>query len=273
MSFIDDLHQRWFKHNTLICVGFDPDLARIPAHFGQGKDAILAWGKTIVDQTADLCCAYKPQIAHFAALGAEDVLLDLIRYIKEVAPQVPVILDSKRGDIGTTAERYAVEAFERFQADAVTINPYLGVDSIAPFTSYRDKGVIVLCRTTNPSAVELQNMRLENGRTLYQQVAYQAAGEWNEHGNLGLVVGATWPKEMSEIRAIVGDMPFLVPGLGAQGGDAAEVMKRGKTADGAGLIISSSRAIIFASQGEDFAESVRQATLDLQQQISSLRAL
>lgn len=273
MSFFNDLHQRWFHHNTLVCVGFDPDPDRIPAHFGQGKAAILAWAQTIVDQTADLCCAYKPQIAHFAALGAEDVLLDIIAYIRTHAPGVPVILDSKRGDIGSTAERYAREAFERFAADAVTINPYLGVDSIAPFTQYHDKGVIVLCRTSNESAMELQNLRLENGRTLYQQVAYQAAGQWNEHGNLGLVVGATWPKEMSEIRAIVGDMPFLVPGLGAQGGDAAEVMRRGKTADGAGLIISSSRAIIFASQGEDFAEQVRQATLKLHGQINELRQL
>lgn len=233
-------------------------MKRLPESLRSGE-GLFEWGMNIIDATAPFACAFKPQIAHFAALGAEDILQDLIKHVHAMHPGIPVILDSKRGDIGSTAERYAREAFERYEADAVTVNPYLGFDGIEPFCDYQDKGVIVLCRTSNPSAADLQGLTLDNGRKLYQQVAMTAAEKWNQHGNLALVVGATWPKEMGEIRSLVGDMPFLVPGLGAQGGDAKAVLTQGKTEQGSGLMISSSRGIIYASQDEQYASHAAQA--------------
>ncbi|WP_119394859.1 orotidine-5'-phosphate decarboxylase [Salinibius halmophilus] len=262
MSFSTDLRNRWQQQDTLVCVGIDPDIKRLPEHL-RSAEGLFEWGMNIIDATAPYACAFKPQIAHFAALGAEDILQDLIKHVHRMHPGLPVILDSKRGDIGSTAERYAREAFERFEADAVTVNPYLGFDGIEPFTEYQDKGVIVLCRTSNPSAAELQGLTLENGNKLYQQVAITACEKWNQNNNLALVVGATWPDEMGEIRQLVGDMPFLVPGLGAQGGDAEAVLQQGKTADGTGLMISSSRGIIFASEDETYAESAGQAAMAL----------
>jgi orotidine-5'-phosphate decarboxylase len=236
----------------------------MPAPLRGRPDAFFEYCRAIVDATADLVCAFKPQIAYFAAERGEESLERLMRYIAERHPHVVRILDAKRGDIGSTAEQYAREAFERYDADAVTVNPYMGGDSLAPFTRHADRGVIVLCRTSNPGGSDLQF--LEVGREpLYQRVARAATNDWNENGNLGLVVGATFPNELAEVRAIVGDMPLLVPGIGAQGGDVVATLKAGRTADGTGLVINSSRAILYASEGDDFAaraRAVAQATRD-----------
>ncbi len=210
----------------------------------------------IVDATADLACAFKPQIAYFHAARAEDQLEALIAHIHTRHPGVPVILDAKRGDIGATAEQYAREAFERYRADALTVNPYMGFDSIAPYLAYPDRGLIVLCRTSNPGGSDLQNLELANGRRLYEHVAELVAGPWNLHGQNALVVGATFPEELARVRQIVGDLPLLVPGIGAQGGDIDATLRAGATCAG-GLMINSSRAILYASDGEDFAEAAR----------------
>ncbi len=231
---------------------------------------IFQFNKAIVDATADLVCSYKPQFAHYAAYDAEDQLERTIDYIQSTYPDVPVILDSKRGDVGNTAERYALEAFERYHADAVTVNPYLGGDSLEPFLKREDKGVIILCRTSNPGARDIQDLPVGN-RKLYHVIAELAAQKWNSRGNCSLVVGATYPRELAEIREIVGDMPFLVPGVGAQGGDVAQAVQNGRTQSGAGLMVSSSRAILYASPREDFAEAARKATATLRDQINAAR--
>jgi len=229
----------------------------------------LKW--KIGEATADLVCAYKPQFAHYAAYEAEDQLERTIEYIHRAHPGVPVILDAKRGDIGNTAERYAIEAFERYGADAVTVNPYLGGDSLEPFLRHAERGVLVLCRTSNPGASDLQDLPV-GGRPLYQVVAELAASRWNSRGNCLLVVGATYPRELAAVRALVGDMPLLVPGVGAQGGDVRQVVANGRTCSGSGLIISSSRAILYASAGEDFAAAARGATARLREEINASRA-
>lgn len=263
VSFYQTLQRRWHDSNSLVCVGLDPQPERFPEPFQHSATGIFEFNQAIIDATHDLVCAYKPQIAHYAALGAEDQLEETIDYIQTEYPGIPVILDSKRGDIGSTATMYARESFERYEADAVTVNPYMGWDTIEPFARYKDKGVIVLCRTSNPSASELQNLKLESGEPLFARIARQAAEHWNQHQNLALVVGATAPAELASVRQIVGDMPILVPGLGAQGGDAEAVMRAGLTAQGDGLIINSSRGITYASDKDDFAEAARQATQDL----------
>jgi orotidine-5'-phosphate decarboxylase len=270
MNFMQALRQRWNRANSLVCVGLDPEPAKFPAHLREHPDAVFEFNRVIVDATADLVCCYKPQIAHFAALGAESTLTRLIEHIHANHPGVPVILDAKRGDIGSTAQNYAIEAFERYRADAVTVNPYLGRDSVQPFLDRADRGVIVLCRTSNAGAGDLQDLDVD-GRPLYQHVAEKVARDWNDNGNCALVVGATWPKQLGEVRAIVGDVPFLVPGVGAQGGDVEQLVDNGKTADGTGLMISSSRAILYAGSGEDFADAARAATLALRDQINRCR--
>jgi orotidine-5'-phosphate decarboxylase len=270
MHFIDRLRQRWHEAGTLVCVGLDPEPAKFPARVKDDADAVLAFCRAIVDATADLACAFKPQIAHFAALGAEDALQRLIAHIHAAHPGVPVILDSKRGDIGSTAQNYASEAFDRYAADAVTVNPYLGRDSVQPFLDRADKGVVILCRTSNAGAGDLQDL-LVDGRPLYQHVAAKVANEWNANRNCLLVVGATWPQQLREVRAIVGDVPFLVPGVGAQGGDVEAVVANGCTADGTGLLVSSSRAILYASDGDDFADAARNAARDLRDSINTAR--
>jgi orotidine-5'-phosphate decarboxylase len=252
---------------SLVCVGLDPEIERFPAHLRDRTDAILAFNRAIIDATADLVCAYKPQIAHYAAAGAEDQLQDTLRYIRQRAPGVPIILDAKRGDIGSTAEKYAREAFERYRADAVTINPYLGRDSAEPFLQYADKGIVILCRTSNAGSGEFQNLQVGD-RKLYQIVAERVAGEWNARGNCLLVVGATYPGELADIRARTGEMTFLVPGVGAQGGDVDEAVRNGRAKQGAGLVINSSRGILYAGSGEDFAAAARRATLDLRAAIT-----
>jgi orotidine-5'-phosphate decarboxylase len=270
MSFMQALRTRWKQADSLVCVGLDPEPAKFPVQFADDADAVFNFCRAIVDATAPYVCSFKPQIAHFAALGAEDALQRLIAHIHAAHPGIPVILDSKRGDIGSTAQHYATEAFDRYAADAVTANPYLGRDSVQPFLDRTDRGVVILCRTSNPGAGDLQDLEVA-GRPLYQHVAEKVAREWNGNGNCALVVGATWPEQLREVRAIVGDMPFLVPGVGAQGGDVEAVAKNAKTADGTGLIVSSSRAILYASNGADFAQAATQAAKALRDDINRYR--
>ncbi|UGB44906.1 orotidine-5'-phosphate decarboxylase [Frateuria edaphi] len=276
MHFMQSLHQAWQRNDSLVCVGLDPEPAKFPAHLRDTSDAVYTFCRAIVDATADLVCAYKPQIAHFAALRGEDALERLIAHIHDAHPGVPVILDAKRGDIGSTAQHYATEAFERYRADAVTLNPYLGRDSIQPFLDRADKGVILLCHTSNPGAADLQDLIVEstNGERLplYQHLARTIARDWNANGNCALVTGATWPEQLAQVRVLVGDMPLLVPGIGAQGGDVEAVLRHGRTADGTGLMISSSRAILYAGDGEDFDAAARKATEALRDQINRCRA-
>ncbi|HVO44788.1 MAG TPA: orotidine-5'-phosphate decarboxylase [Steroidobacteraceae bacterium] len=269
-GFIRQLGASWQTRDSLVCVGLDPEIERFPRHIAEQPSPIFQFNKAIIDATADLVCAYKPQFAHYAAYEAEDQLERTIEYIHRTYPGVPVILDSKRGDVGNTAERYAIEAFERYGADAVTVNPYLGGDSLEPFLRFEDRGVIILCRTSNAGSRDLQDLEI-NGRKLYQVVAEFAARRWNTRGNCLLVVGATYPRELAEVREIVGDMPFLVPGVGAQGGDVAQAVRNGQTAAGTGLIISSSRNILYASSGEDFAAAARAATHSLREAINASR--
>lgn len=256
MTFIQMLAAAWQKNNSLLCVGLDPDPAKFPAHLHGRDDAIFAFCADIVDATADLVCAFKPQIAYFAAHRAEDQLEALIAHIHAKHPGIPVILDAKRGDIGSTAEQYAIEAFERFQADAVTVNPYMGRDSVDPYLAWQKKGVILLCRTSNAGGSDLQFLDV-GGEKLYERVAGLAARDWNSSGQIGLVVGATFPAEIARVRALTGNMPLLVPGIGAQGGDIEATVKAGRTADGTGLMINSSRAILYAGKDENFAAAAR----------------
>jgi orotidine-5'-phosphate decarboxylase len=268
--FIEQLERAWDVNGSLVCVGLDPEIERFPPQVVDQPSPIFQFNKAIIDATADLVCAYKPQFAHYAAYEAEDQLERTIDYIQSTYPGIPVILDSKRGDVGNTAERYAIEAFERYHADAVTVNPYLGGDSMEPFLKYEDKGVIILCRTSNPGAGDLQDLAV-GARRLFHVVADLAARRWNTRGNCALVVGATYPRELAEVREIVGNMPFLVPGVGAQGGDVAQAVQSGQTAAGAGLVISSSRGILYASSGENFVSAAREATLKLRDQINASR--
>jgi orotidine-5'-phosphate decarboxylase len=258
------------RNDSLVCVGLDPEIERFPASIRALPQPILEFNKRIVDATADYACCFKPQFAHYAALRADDQLEATIRYIHERHPHLPVILDSKRGDIGNTAERYARESFVRYDADAVTVNPYMGGDTLAPYLQWKDRGVIVLCRTSNPGARDFQDLE-SGGKRLYRIVAERVARDWNANGNCLLVVGATYPAELAEIRAAVGDLPFLVPGIGAQGGDVEAAVKAGRTADGLGLLINSSRGILYASPGEDFADAARAATRTLRDEINRHR--
>ena len=259
-NFITQLQAAWQANDSLLCVGVDPDVARLPKQLAGRSGSILEFGKAIVDATADLVCAFKPQIAYFAAARAEDQLEDLIAHIHASHPEIPVILDAKRGDIGSTGEQYAREAFERYQADAVTVNPFMGSDSVSPFTDYQDKGVIILCRTSNAGGGDLQDLMVGGAAgemRLYQHIARVVADKWNGHGNCALVVGATVPAELADVRRIVGEMPLLVPGIGAQGGDIEATVKAGKSVAGTGLMINSARAVLYASSGEDYALAAR----------------
>ena len=270
MTFTEQLAAAWQKNDSQLCVGLDPDPAKFPAHLKGRDDAILEFCKSIVDATADLVCSFKPQIAYFAARRAEDQLEALIAHIHERHPGIPVILDAKRGDIGSTAEQYAVEAFERFRADAVTVNPYMGRDSVEPYLAFPDKGVILLCRTSNAGGSDLQFLDV-GGEKLYERVARLAAEQWNTTGQIGLVVGATFPAEIARVREIVGEMPLLVPGIGAQGGDIEATVKAGRTAAGTGLMINSSRAILYAGKGEDYASAARLAARETRDAINAHR--
>ena len=267
MSFLGRLNRRWRDTGSMLCVGLDPDVARLPGAMAGRVDAIADFCIAIVDATAPYVCAFKPQIAYFSAFGAESQLQRVCDHIKVSYPEIPLILDAKRGDIGDTAKLYAREAFERYGADAVTINPYLGRDSAEPFLQYADKGIVILCRTSNAGSGEFQNLQVGD-RKLYQIVAERVAGEWNSRGNCLLVVGATYPGELADIRARTGEMTFLVPGVGAQGGDVDEAVRNGRAKQGAGLVINSSRGILYAGSGEDFAAAARRATLDLRAAIT-----
>ena len=270
-TFVERLARRWRDHRTLLCVGLDPDPSRFPAHL-RGDASILDFCCAIVDATHDLVCAFKPQIAYFAANRAEDQLEALIAYVHERHPDIPVILDAKRGDVGSTSEQYAREAFERYDADAVTLHPYLGLDAIAPYFAYPDRGTIVLCRTSNASGDELQALPVSAARDepLYLQVARLVATRWNSHGQCGLVVGATYPDELARVRAAVGDMPILVPGIGAQGGDLEASVAAGATTSG-GLMVSSSRAILYAARDETFAAAARRVARETRDAIEACR--
>ncbi|NUQ11168.1 MAG: orotidine-5'-phosphate decarboxylase [Gemmatimonadaceae bacterium] len=275
-GFIDRLQDRWQHADTLVCVGLDPEPAKFPARFAHDPDAIFNFCRDIIDATAPYVCAFKPQIAHFAAHGAEEQLERLIAHIHAVAPEVPVILDAKRGDVGSTAEMYAREAFERYRADALTLSPFMGFDSLEPYMRHEGRGLIVLCRTSNPGGSDLQAQRLTSegdaaGELLYERIARLANGPWNRTGQMGLVVGATFPRELARVRELAPTLPLLIPGVGAQGGDVEAVVRNAKTADGTGLIVSSSRAILYASNGDDYAEAAANAARTLRDEINRHR--
>ncbi|MBU3540700.1 orotidine-5'-phosphate decarboxylase [Polynucleobacter sp. UB-Tiil-W10] len=259
-TFTQQLQSAWASQGSMLCVGFDPDPKRLPLSLQGKPEGIYEFCREIADATADLVCAFKPQFAYFASQRAEAQLEKLIKHLKDKYPHIPVILDSKRGDIGSTADHYALEAFDRYGADAVTVNPYMGFDTIEPYLKHAGKGVIVLCRTSNPGGSDLQFLNVApDGEPLYLHVAKLAAQQWNSSGQISLVVGATFPEEIAKVRAIVGDMPLLIPGIGAQGGDIDATVSAGKIANkpGTGMIINSSRAILYASSGADFAQAAR----------------
>jgi orotidine-5'-phosphate decarboxylase len=272
VTFLSKLSSAWTSNQSLLCIGLDPDLTRLPLDLQLDKNGIATFCKAIVDATADLACAFKPQIAYFAAIGAEDQLEQVCAYIRQRYPHLPIVLDAKRGDIGATAHQYAREAFDRYGADAVTVNPYMGFDSVEPYLEWNDRGVIVLCRTSNAGGSDLQFLQVE-GKPLYQHVAAMVANKWNRNGQLALVVGATFPEELAQVRAIVDDMPLLVPGVGAQGGDVQATVRAGQSASGAGMMINSSRAILFAKPeaGEDFAAAARRVALATRDEINQYR--
>ena len=275
LNFIDAISHAEERHRSMLCVGLDPDPARFPRGWRGDASRIYDFCAAIVDATRDLVVAYKPQIAYFAAHAAEAQLERLMAYIRQTAPDVPVILDAKRGDIGSTAEQYAHEAFERYQADAVTLSPFMGFDSIEPYLRYADKGLILLCRTSNPGGSDLQAQRLASGELLYEHIARLAQGPWNRTGQLGLVVGATYPAEIERVRELAPTVPLLIPGVGAQGGDARATVRAGwRAQDGrtvAPIIVNSSRAVLYASAGDDFAEAARAAALAARDELNAAR--
>jgi orotidine-5'-phosphate decarboxylase len=242
----------------MLCVGLDPDLDKFPDGVERSARGALDFCRRVVDSTAEFSCAFKPQIAYFAALGAERELEQLCAHIRDEHPNKVLILDAKRGDIGPTAERYAREAFDRYGADAVTVNPYLGTDSLEPFLAHTGKGVIVLCRTSNPGSGDFQSLTID-GQPLYERVARLAVGDWANRGEVALVVGATYPDELARVRAIVGDLPLLVPGIGAQGGDVAATVTAGRDGSGYGMMINSSRAILYAASGSNWVDATVRA--------------
>ena len=243
MAFLAQLQQLQARRDSLLCVGLDPEPERFPAPWRGDAMRIFDFCARIVDATKDLVCAYKPQIAYFAAQRAEEPLERLIAYIRRVAPDVPVILDAKRGDIGSTAEQYAREAFVRYQADAVTLSPFMGFDSIEPYLGYDGRGLILLCRTSNPGGSDLQNQPLASGDRLFEHIARLAAGPWNRSGRLGLVVGATFPAEVARVRELAPELLLLIPGIGAQGGDARATVTAGWRSTGP-IVVNSSRAVL-----------------------------
>jgi orotidine-5'-phosphate decarboxylase len=253
-GFHDRLSKVWASSTSMLCVGLDPDPALFPPALRDAPDAITRFCTAIVDATADLVCAFKPQIAHFAAHRAEPELEAVCRHIREQHPDVVLVLDAKRGDIGSTAERYAEEAFGRYGADAVTVNPYLGTDAATPFLERG--GVLALCHTSNAGSGELQDLDV-GGAPLYERVATMVAERWSQLGDAGLVVGATYPAQLADVRRLAGDLPILLPGVGFQGGDLAASVRAGSTGPGTGLLASSSRQILSASQGDDFADAAR----------------
>ena len=268
------------QNGSMLCVGLDPDPGKFPAALKGDASRIYDFCAAIVDATADLVIAFKPQIAYFAAHRAEAQLERLMAHMRRAAPRVPIILDAKRGDIGSTAEQYAREAFERYGADAVTLSPFMGFDSVQPYLKYHGKGAFLLCRTSNPGGDDFQSQRLssvEGAPLLYEHVARLAQGPWNLNGQLGLVVGATYPAEIVRVRAVAPSLPLLIPGVGAQGGDAVATVRAGwRAVNGdtvAPIIVNSSRAVLYASSGEDFAQAARQVALTTRAQLQAARPL
>jgi orotidine-5'-phosphate decarboxylase len=257
-TFPQRLEHSWRTSNSLLCVGLDPDIARMPEGYGTSPAEIERFCIEIIKATAEFACAFKPQIAYFSANRAEAALENIVAYINEIAPHATTILDAKRGDIGTTAKQYAIEAFERYQADSVTLSPYMGSDSVEPYFSYPDRGLFLLCRTSNPGGNDLQFLHNDQSEPLYQTVARLATSQWNPHHQVGLVVGATYPEEIRYVRCLVGEAPLLIPGIGVQGGDLLNTIKNGLCSKGWGLLINSSRAILYASGHTDFASAAAQ---------------
>ena len=278
MKFLDMLQRAERQNASKLCVGLDPEPTKFPDHIKGDANKIYDFCAAIVDATADLAVAFKPQIAYFSAHRAEGQLERLMEHMRRVAPQVPIILDAKRGDIGSTAEQYAIEAFERYGADAVTLSPFMGFDSVQPYLKHHDKGAFLLCRTSNPGGDDLQNQRLasvEGQPLLYEHVARLAQGPWNLNGQLGLVVGATYPKEIERVRALAPHLPLLIPGVGAQGGDAQATVKAGMSGPHGDLpgttIVNSSRAILYAASGADFAQAARRVALHTRDILNAAR--
>jgi orotidine-5'-phosphate decarboxylase len=266
VPFVTQLRQAWRDQDSLLCVGLDPEPQRFPAKLP--ADAVFEFCRDIVDATAEFVCAFKPQAAHFAALGQEQELARLIEHIHRQHPAIPVILDAKRSDIGSTARLYAIEAFERYGADAVTVNPYPGPESVEPFLEFSERGVIILCRTSNPGSAWLQGYPAD--APVFVRVA-RAAAQWNDNGNVMLVAGATYPEDLAAIRQIVGEMPLLVPGIGAQGGDLALALRNGCDTQGQGLVINTSRNVLYASSSDDFAAAAAAAARDFRDEIRALQ--
>lgn len=270
LNFTAKLEACMRYNRSLLCIGLDPILDRIPDHFLKEQYPIFAFNKSIIDYTADLVCAYKPQIAHYNAVGAENELLMTIKYIHKNYAHIPIILDSKRGDIATTASMYAIEAFERYQADAVTVNPYMGDETITPFTNYKQKGVIILCATSNPGGQLIQS-RLCPDQPLYEIIAELAITRWNQNHNILLVIGATHPDIISTIRKIAPTLHVLVPGIGAQGGNLQAVIEAGLNKQGLGLIINASRSILYPNQGNSTIDQSRMEAIKLKEAINQIR--
>lgn len=271
MTFIEKLEHAWATSGSMLTVGLDPDPQRFPSELQGHPDAIFEFCRSIVDVTAQYACAVKPQIAYFSAQRAEHQLEALCEYVREHHPGLPIVLDAKRGDIGSTAEQYAREAYERYQADAVTVSPYMGFDTLEPYLAWRSKGVIILCRTSNKGGSDLQFVESRDGTPLYLHVATLAAERWNTNGQCALVVGATFPEEIAKVRARVGDMPLLVPGIGAQGGDIPSTVKAGADSKGNGMMINSSRAILYASSDDDWREAAAHAARSTRDAINAAR--
>lgn len=273
MTFIKKLSSAWISQNSLLCIGLDPNIDFFPYPWYGKRDAIYDFCKTIVDITADIVCAFKLQIAYFAAVRAEDQLEEICLHIKHYYPHVPIILDAKRGDVITTGIQYAKEAFERYDVDAVTVNPYFGYDSVAPYLEWKTRGVIVLCKTSNTSSYDIQCSAMINNIPLYQYIATLVAKKWNIYGQCSLVMGATFPKEIACVRNIIGNMPLLIPGIGIQEGNLKETIISGKTRHGSGMIISSSRKILYPKLEtcDVFTEKVRCTALKMRDAINKFR--
>jgi len=270
MTFIEKLTQRWHTSNSLLCIGIDPD----PHHLQQlplsTEQPFFDFARAIIDHTHKLVCAYKFQSACYQMAGREQELLRSIHYLQQHYPQIPIILDAKRGDIAISAHHYAREVFDRYRADAVTVNPYLGGDSLQPFLDYHDRGVIIVCKTSNPGSEDFQGL-LVDGQPLYEKVAITASQLWNKNGNCLLVVGGTWPGELGNLRRKLPNMPFLVPGLGDQGADLQALLQAGLNDVGSGIIISSSRQIIYANSGPQFALAAQKKSETINNNINELR--
>lgn len=272
MTFRQKLDAIVEKNNSLLCVGLDSDIDKMPKHILKIDHPQTTFNKAIIDATAEFVCAFKPNTAFYESRGLPGIeaLKLTCDYIRKAYPEIPLIVDAKRGDIGNTNDAYMKYIFDYLRADAVTLQPYLGVETLKPFLDRKEKAVFILCRTSNPGAGELQDLEVD-GKPLYQIVAENVAKKWNGNGNCALVVGATYPTELEIVRRIVGDMPLLIPGIGAQGGDVEKTVKAGVDSEGRNAIINSSRSIIFASSGQDFAQKARQEAETVKNTINTFR--